>query len=53
MSRVAMEWVGVTDADGKSKKFNRKELQEMLIDDDFRWLRLQAEQFMADDDNFF
>ena len=46
-------WAGVTDADGKDKKFNRKELLEMLTDDDFRWLRLQAEQFMSDDDNFF
>ena len=46
-------WAGVTDADGKDKKFNRKELLDMLTDDDFRWLRLQAEQFMSDDDNFF
>lgn len=46
-------WVGVTDAENKEKKFNRKDLFEMLINDDFRWLRLQAEQFMQEDDNFF
>ena len=48
-------WAGVTEkADPKKeKKFNRKELSEMLVDNDFKWLRLQAEQFMQDDDNFF
>lgn len=46
-------WEGVTDDDGKPRKFDRKVLHEMLLDDDFRWLRLQAEQFMQNDDNFF
>ena len=48
-------WKGVTEKDDpkKEKKFNRRELHAMLIDDDFRWLRLQAEQFMQDDDPFF
>ena len=53
ITACAESWEGVTDADGKTKKFNKAELQTMLADDDFRWLRLQAEQFMSDDDNFF
>lgn len=46
-------WEGVTDADKKLKPFNRGELREMLADDDFRWLRLQAEKFIISDTNFF
>lgn len=46
-------WSGVTDKEGKPEKYNRKKLHDMLLENDFRWLRLQAEQFMGDDDNFF
>ena len=47
-------WEGVTEDDSdKLKKFNREELMTLLQEDDFRWMRLQAEQFMNTDDNFF
>ena len=35
------------------KKFDRKALIETLQEDDYRWLRLQAEKFMQEDSNFF
>ena len=48
------DWEGVTDEkDGTTVPFDRKKLLEMLNEEDFRWLRLQAENFMAQDDNFF
>lgn len=53
ITACASGWQGVTDAEGKAKKFDRKKLFEILCDDDFRWMRLQAEQFMQQDDNFF
>jgi hypothetical protein len=34
-------------------KFDKDKLTSYLIDDDFRWMRLQAETFMQADDNFF
>lgn len=46
-------WHGVTDNDNKFKKFDRDELYKMLKDTDFTWLRIQAEQFMREDKNFF
>lgn len=48
-------WEGVTEAadDTKARKYNRKQLSEMLVENDFKWMRLQAEQFMQDDDAFF
>jgi len=46
-------WEGITDDDGKTVKYDGKKLSDILINDDYRWLRLQAEQFMAQDDNFF
>jgi hypothetical protein len=45
-------WEGVTE-DDKAVKYDGKKLAEYLNDDDYRWMRLQAEQFMAQDDNFF
>lgn len=53
IASCAAGWEGVTGDDGKAKKFNQAELLEILKDDDFRWLRLQCEAFMAADDNFF
>lgn len=35
------------------KKFDRKALIETLQEDDYRWLRLQAEKFIQEDSNFF
>ena len=49
-------WEGVTEEKGKVTeivKFNRDKLTKVLSDDDFRWMRLQAETFMLQDDNFF
>lgn len=46
-------WDGVTDGDNKPIKYDAAKLSEHLNDDDYRWMRLQAEQFMAQDDNFF
>lgn len=45
-------WDGITD-DSKPVKYTNDKLTSYLLDDDYRWLRLQAEQFMAQDDNFF
>ncbi len=38
---------------GDTEKFDRKALEETLQDDDYRWLRLQAERFIQQDSNFF
>lgn len=46
-------WEGVTTKEGKPEPYSAKKLMEILMDDDFRWMRLQAEQFQALDDNFF
>lgn len=45
-------WEGVTE-EGKDVKFDRKKLFEILCDEDYRWMRAQADTFMAQDDNFF
>jgi hypothetical protein len=47
------DWKGVTDEAGKAVKYDKDKLTAYLIDDDFRWMRLQAETFMQTDDNFF
>ena len=46
-------WEGVTDDAGKPAKFDKDKLTAILLDDDFRWMRLQAEAFQQADDNFF
>lgn len=45
-------WEGVTEG-SKAVKFSREKLLDILKDDDFRWMRLQAEKFMAQDSHFF
>lgn len=46
-------WEGVNDSAGKKEKYDADKLTALMLDDDFRWLRLQAESFMQLDDNFF
>lgn len=46
-------WEGVSGEDKKPAKYEAAKLKVILEDDDYRWMRLQAEQFMAQDDNFF
>lgn len=41
------------DIDGKPAKFDRDKLMDTLRSDDYRWLRLQAERFMQQDNNYF
>lgn len=47
------DYEGAKDENGKAKKFNRKELAETLASEDYRWMRVACERFMAEDDNFF
>lgn len=47
------DYEGAVGEDGKPKKFNRKELVETLASEDYRWMRIACERFMAEDDNFF
>ncbi len=46
-------WEGVTDKSGKLDPYSSDKLFNILIDDDFRWMRIQAELFQTLDDNFF
>ena len=47
-------WEGVTDGpDDKAVPYDAEKLRAILLDDDYRWMRLQAEQFMRTDVNFF
>lgn len=53
ISKCCDDYKGAKDKDGKPKKFDRKELAETLASEDYRWMRIACEQFMAEDDNFF
>lgn len=41
------------DIGGKPADFDREKLAETLRADDYRWLRIQAERFMQQDDHYF
>ncbi len=47
------DYEGAKDENGKKKKFNRRELADTLASEDYRWMRIACERFMAEDDNFF
>lgn len=46
-------WIGVTGDDNKPDKYTPQKLTTTLLDDDFAWLRVEAEKFIRSDVNYF
>ena len=47
------DFEGAADEKGKPVKFDRDKLRETLLQDDYRWMRVQADNFMQQDEHFF
>lgn len=50
---IAKCCTGYVTPDDKKPEYDREKLVETLADEDYRWLRLDAERFMNNDGNFF
>ncbi len=46
-------WGGATDEKGKPDRYTPEKLTKMLLNDEFRWIRIQADSYMLSDGGYF